>query len=906
MYIHTPLHPFNNLPPKESDQLCQCVIKSRTVKSSRKCIYSNSFQMHEQRGTFNGLDTCSVTNYGKFDSSSILLQQVQDLSLYGRPDLNAHLSVLVTEKAVSQYTAKNIRENSKATMENLCLVKYCKGSTFVPQDIAIDLKSENLIEEANFIEDNNILVGESRTKGFRPLWPKHCYPCQIYDAYGCQFSTIPALTLTKKHNRIPIEKVRFTWEMSTLLVVTPKLWKILSQSELRSSRCHGWMLVFLTRKSFQKLKKRQQDQRDPFKKNQVNNSCQIISKLENETYDSVFTDFEAILHIRTISLLSSRDPTKHKIIIISNVSLHNDDNVILDLRDYELTGLISTYEITTNRNTTCKFDGEVYCRHGGHHSGWWYKKRNMKRFIHSRFPEVFCHSKKYTLVYCKKEIIDHKSLKHDFLKYLGGKSHILCRKHNLPMIASTSRNQKCKCGKKEYFCCSDVTCNCRICKVCADSMEENRINFVDCEAENDDDVAAEIRVNDDDNSIGSEDYDWEDVDENYYEENEHNIEKKKSDYVTDSNEDIHNEDINDSDDESDDEFEVLFPTTNATDCGVEVYEDNALRRNQVYVTGHVIMNQCGSLLASRKNCTMKPSSVQQNFIHRICSTSFGRSIPLLYPEATLFPSVFYKSSTDGAILGAIPATILSEDITHFGFATLKDHIVTRLTTMSSLTSTNPRYIAHSYDCLVNLAANHCDTRVILNRGMIVDEKSKHGLGLRGKNDNKLIESMDSKQIVRNLCASMSYLPKDYFLTFTCNQKQHFGVSKIKNWLDEEEWKKNYNNFESLTWWQKKEIEEAILQSSSSLFLRNWQETCLLFLKYLTTSTSSPFKKIKSVFLRNEYQKDIGNLSHIHMIIQIDWDLLNPDEVKEVKDLIRANVMDIVRPGTSFLNFPDIF
>ena len=35
------------------------------------------------------------------------------------------------------------------------------------------------------------------------------------------------------------------------------------------------------------------------------------------------------------------------------------------------------------------------------------------------------------------------------------------------------------------------------------------------------------------------------------------------------------------------------------------------------------------------------------------------------------------------------------------------------------------------------------------------------------------------------------------MTFTCNMKNHFGTSAIKNWLDNEEWKKLIGGFEDL-------------------------------------------------------------------------------------------------------------
>ena len=72
--------------------------------------------------------------------------------------------------------------------------------------------------------------------------------------------------------------------------------------------------------------------------------------------------------------------------------------------------------------------------------------------------------------------------------------------------------------------------------------------------------------------------------------------------------------------------------------------------------------------------------------------------------------------------------------------------------------------------MTNLSATHFDTRVCLNRGLASNNDALGGLGIRGKNNNGLLESFDYNTIVKNLCASQSYHFMDMFLTFTYNQK----------------------------------------------------------------------------------------------------------------------------------------
>ena len=129
-----------------------------------------------------------------------------------------------------------------------------------------------------------------------------------------------------------------------------------------------------------------------------------------------------------------------------------------------------------------------------------------------------------------------------------------------------------------------------------------------------------------------------------------------------------------------------------------------------------------------------------------------------------------------------------------------------------------------------------------------------GLGLRGKDDSTLLESVDSKAMVRNLCSSQIYHKQDVFLTFTNNTKKHFGTKVVKLYIDEGSWKKNITDYEDLDLLEKKEMEDSINQASSVLLVTIWQEVCCLFLDYLRKSPSSPYKSVRSLFARFEYQK----------------------------------------------------
>ena len=83
----------------------------------------------------------------------------------------------------------------------------------------------------------------------------------------------------------------------------------------------------------------------------------------------------------------------------------------------------------------------------------------------------------------------------------------------------------------------------------------------------------------------------------------------------------------------------------------------------------------------------------------------------MYPEAVLFPSIHWKIAPDNcAVVGAIPAPLLTEASSGSRFCSIQEHVRSRVTNLSSCTSTLVGFIAFCYDMLSNLAANKEDVR----------------------------------------------------------------------------------------------------------------------------------------------------------------------------------------------------
>eukprot|EP00957_Ditylum_brightwellii_P068020 5164356-Ditylum_brightwellii.AAC.1 len=71
-----------------------------------------------------------------------------------------------------------------------------------------------------------------------------------------------------------------------------------------------------------------------------------------------------------------------------------------------------------------------------------------------------------------------------------------------------------------------------------------------------------------------------------------------------------------------------------------------------------------------------------------------------------------------------------------------------------------------------------------NSRLTASEDQTGGLDVRGKSDDSvLLELIDSKQMIKNLCTSQEHHKMDFFLMFTCNQMKYFGTQKLREWID---------------------------------------------------------------------------------------------------------------------------
>ena len=233
--IHPPRQPNHILPSKFSDQICHAVVKPRTVTTLKASKYSNTYQMHEQRGNFNGIDTCSLTQYRNFKLLSFLLQENELRSIKGRADINALLIQFAHEKDLYPEIVVNCQK--LVNKMTLVLNKLSYGASYVPVDVAIEMgldKSRDVYWDAQ---------EPIQKKQMTPSFPSTLYPVQNCNEYGC---TPYSLISFWDRSRNP-KNTSMLWLLSGILLRVKEIWYLTYKMPLYQSKWNGWLLTYLTK-----------------------------------------------------------------------------------------------------------------------------------------------------------------------------------------------------------------------------------------------------------------------------------------------------------------------------------------------------------------------------------------------------------------------------------------------------------------------------------------------------------------------------------------------------------------------------------------------------------------------------------------------------------------------------------
>ena len=139
--------------------------------------YSTGYQMHEQRGTFNGIDTCNITSYCNFNFRSELLSDAELRSILNGPDRNALLTQMVEEGSMLTCIANKKKLYAISKYEDFDFEPYYVGVMYVPLEAGISMQRDITNSTVTVFNNDNANAPPVRWM-YRKCWPAKLYPCQ--------------------------------------------------------------------------------------------------------------------------------------------------------------------------------------------------------------------------------------------------------------------------------------------------------------------------------------------------------------------------------------------------------------------------------------------------------------------------------------------------------------------------------------------------------------------------------------------------------------------------------------------------------------------------------------------------------------------------------------------------------
>jgi len=949
VFVHPPRCAYNTLPAEMADQLAAAVVVPRTVKPLRPGKFTHTARMHEMRGSYGGVDSISICDQGRFDMLSVIARRNESVSIQGRTDTKAFLSSM-REVTATNVMPKWLAEGMLETAENdepdiQSFTCRWTGATFVTLADCVKLQ---VMSRSNGFDTVNIVNkdGEFKMLQYRGKWLRKLTWVHNASKHGARFPRLPGLMIKGL-------SCSTLWHVMALHICVPEIWEGTVEAVEYVEEWHGWLLTYLSETCLQGRFVR--TNKSPFNfgkaKSQKAKDLRIVQmfgflpahdNMNVQVLRNVFHQHGCITIVNGDFKIEEVTEEKTVCIVINKGQASSFQQVATDEMNHvwELR-VVSTSKLNDNQ----RWESSMYARHGGQFSAWWHIHRDNQGVV-----DVYEVEKTFVdddivdwtfAVYVRRNSTMSTDLRDRFLGSMNGQTKLFCEDHDTPLIVAPVQSQKSctvvdndgmPCDKKVFYCCLREGCALNLCRQHYDQEAEGLQGKVyvavtndkhdDISMQSDDgiieidevDVAAEFAVTAE-NGGGDDDYMSDTLSRDGSRMSASNTANDNASVASAELETLallalqqsgHAEPQehfdscflvdsflnNDEDDmESEADFQNSVPdivTTNAVSAAI-----TATTRKRSFIGGHVVLNNCGTLLV-RKKRKLTGTRQEQNFMQRLASAYVGRTIPLVYPEGMLFPSVFWKDDCRGeSILGALPCAFLCQDgiLREMGVASVKDHLQSRMADVSFSGSTDFRYICFAFDSVLNLGCRGEDTRVVLNRGMEINSKT-YGVKARC-HDQPLFDtdSVDSRPVVNRLAAAVADAQATYFYTHTCNQAEHFGIRHIKEWIDSEAIL-DHLCINSASISERMEVQRAVLNGSSVGICRNWMEVAEIWMSYILKSTEQPLGPVIKMWWRHEYQDTAGNLSHIHALLWLDD--TQTDEL--IQERVRGSLMTLVYPN----------
>ena len=437
-------------------------------------------------------------------------------------------------------------------------------------------------------------------------------------------------------------------------------------------------------------------------------------------------------------------------------------------------------------------------------------------------------------------------IKKHFMTSMAGQGRFLCDIHHIPLTRDLQKSGfTCRCGRTSFIRCPHAACSACVCKQhtsqCCEVNIVEPTRYKDNDNEQTNIASVFHNSSNDSTSINRADSH---VSSSF---EEAPSTSSSANLVTNAMFTV----------ESSAASSISIPTHTRVGVAPNVTSDSVHVNDDFKLPLHILLNgQCG-LLKRRQGSPLYVAARFKRMLENVTATSSPMSVPLYQPEAMMFPSIFWKQNADGSYPGSLPSSLFNnpQSNKYMGYATLENHLKTRLMDSSLLTSSDPRYIQFAFDTLFNLQLREHDSRVILNRGWGAAAKD-YQQSQKVCDTSISFDQSDSRKNVNELSAALREQPATYFFTYTCSQSTHPGLRKIFAALD-----KKYPPSGTA-----KENRMSAIQAEMIVMLRAWQRSSALVMKYIETSPEEPLGRISKLWFRYEFQDQTSAFPHIHALI----------------------------------------
>eukprot|EP00984_Skeletonema_dohrnii_P023809 scaffold12895_cov164-Skeletonema_dohrnii-CCMP3373.AAC.6 len=942
--LYPPINAYNfNLNARQTDQIGPIQMRPRVAKQARASKYGCGSRMNTQEFDYKGVDSFTITQDPSLRSVSYLQSLHYAVSIAGRNDIRSHLSNMGETGEIEPGMVADLMNFSNEMFPNGIAKDCLDGSTYVPYSIVmrhyLSLNREMDVIHRRFVEGTDIPVD----KQIKRSWPHLINTIQKEDSsgFGYQFRSIPPFK-----GKCSSVNVLPSWILFSLLSSTAEMWDLVdSTTHFQQNQWPGHVLTNIGHHCFQNDTVTA-SRKGPFKKTGLKdmsitvNSClgidssvPCMDELNEDLLSAMFGLYGDVVRVFGVSpdeepLTGITGETKF-IVFVTSDAIYNE--ITIDGHVFEHRVLCCMKEKRGG------FEGVRLMRHGGKFSSYWQQHRDVwitaqyqngsdLSMLHLsddwHFVSLFVRNE-------SRPTLD--SYRIDFMKSLGGQAHVQCQCCSFPLIPSHAPKEKklrCnawtgapsqyeQCSRKESYICSSPGCNVRCCMRCFKEKPTTEITFLVPHDNDMNDAVVEgnvTRGDDDDGDIERDDeevfldtdignmplFSESDLNDTLIEglvgPNDLSAQENAISFDHTCPHLVYTE--QDDNFESNDDINVndTVPTTNAGIFPARVFQ----REKTGTVSGNVLLNQVAHTLnryTSRINGTQK----EKHFVQRLCAARGGQSLGLLYPESGIFVRHFYASASADklSLIGSIPLYMYRGGY-HLGFATIEDHLRSRITNQSSTIATDPSYVNFSYDVMMNQALGKSDSRTLAYRGLRVSENGNQ-LSPREEDsnddifDDQMKGDVDGHRNVRNLCASMKYIQWSHFYTITLNHRDHPGIKDVFEWKEYQSWLQNHPEYPHLSSASRDEFTRSFEDAYMHMVTPKWIDIMEVFIHNIK-DTLTHIGAVTALFARHEYQETAGNTSHIHMILAVDEKSMDKDGVKEyLNDLIAGHVMEVVPP-----------